>query len=193
MYLSKYRLKLSWNNRNTLNNVLNGHQLHRSVQSLFGKNRKDAKVLYVRNFKTVTDACVYIYSEDQPSSESEHFEQIFCRQQTIDFPTNAVKRFQIVCNPVKQSDGHRHFLLTMEEREKWFLRQAKQNGFECLSLIEEGKENITVKKDAKSAFTFPSVTFKGILQVTDPGKFASALRTGIGAEKAYGMGMLMVA
>ena len=192
MYLSKYRLKLSWDNRIMLNDVLNAHELHRSIQSLFGNTRKDSNVLYVRNFVGVDNAYVYMYSVDKPPMESDHFERVFCRDQNVDFPVGSIIRFRIVCNPTKQVSGKRYFLRTAEERKAWFFRQAQKSGFECLGLSETGVEDITVQKNRTLSFTFESVVFTGLLKVTDSVMFANVLKNGIGAEKAYGMGMLMV-
>ena len=192
MYLSKYRLKLNWGNRITLNDVLNGQALHRSIQSLFGSTRAEKNVLYMRNFVSADKAFVYVYSSEMPLEESDHFERLFCREQKEIYIPGSMLRFRIVCSPMKQRDGHRYFLRSAEDRKEWFLRQAIKHGFECLSLSEVGKENITVQKNAKNIFTLTIVTFSGVLRVVDSDAFANALRCGIGAEKAYGSGMLLV-
>ena len=48
------------------------------------------------------------------------------------------------------------------------------------------------KKEAGNRISFISVTYEGILTVTDKELFVKALTEGIGREKAYGMGMLTV-
>ena len=48
------------------------------------------------------------------------------------------------------------------------------------------------KGGAGNRVTLLSVTYEGVLQVTDPEAFCCALTQGIGRGKAYGMGMLTV-
>lgn len=44
-----------------------------------------------------------------------------------------------------------------------------------------------------SKITFASVLFEGLLRVTNPDAFRSALEMGIGSGKAYGFGLLSIA
>ena len=48
------------------------------------------------------------------------------------------------------------------------------------------------KEEAGNRISFISVTYEGILTVSDKEMFVKALTEGIGREKAYGMGMLTV-
>ena len=48
------------------------------------------------------------------------------------------------------------------------------------------------KRQEKNRVSFISVTYEGILTVTDKDAFIKALTEGIGREKAYGMGMLTI-
>ena len=45
----------------------------------------------------------------------------------------------------------------------------------------------------RSRLTFEGVTFEGVLEVTDPERFAATVRSGIGPAKAYGYGLLSLA
>ena len=47
--------------------------------------------------------------------------------------------------------------------------------------------------EPKHRVSLLSVTFEGILQVTDPGRFRTLLTEGIGRGKAYGLGMMTIA
>ena len=194
MYLSKYRLKIGWGNKQALNDVLNGHELHRSVQSLFDAQRSEAGVLYARNFEKVSSSYIYAYSDAKGLESSDHFQLVFCREQQDVFPVGTKLRFRIVCYPSKMSKEwqRRRFLKTTDERLAWFERKAAKHGFACLSVAEIEKDEVVVKKSRDESFTFESVVFTGVLQVTDSDLFTKVLHKGIGAEKAYGMGMLMV-
>ena len=48
-------------------------------------------------------------------------------------------------------------------------------------------------RPARSRLTFEGLTFEGILEVTDPERFAATVRAGIGPAKAYGYGLLSLA
>ena len=45
----------------------------------------------------------------------------------------------------------------------------------------------------RSRLTFEGLTFEGVLEVTDPERFAATVRSGIGPAKAYGYGLLSLA
>ena len=49
-----------------------------------------------------------------------------------------------------------------------------------------------VKKSKKDLFIFTVVVFTGVLRVVDSVAFSNVLQCGVGAEKAYGSGMLLV-
>jgi CRISPR system Cascade subunit CasE len=48
------------------------------------------------------------------------------------------------------------------------------------------------KRDAAHRFAVPSMTFSGILRVTDPAAFLQTITTGIGRQRTYGYGMILL-
>lgn len=84
--------------------------------------------------------------------------------------------------------------VTVAHQEQWLAERAEANGFS----LEAGEYHVTksrnyrFNKHGKNAVTLLSVTFDGILTVTDPDKFRTALLSGIGRGKAYGNGLLTV-
>ena len=78
---------------------------------------------------------------------------------------------------------------------EWLQKKAEKNGFyvknENVSVVQSQWMQFT-KKEAGNRISFISVTYEGILTVTDKELFVKALTEGIGREKAYGMGMLTV-
>ena len=48
------------------------------------------------------------------------------------------------------------------------------------------------KGEATHRFAVPSVSFSGILRVTDPSAFLSTVTTGIGRQRTYGYGMILL-
>lgn len=112
--------------------------------------------------------------------------------------------FRLTANPTKHAPGHAatgrrgkvmpH--VTAEHQQRWLQEKALQHGF----TLREG-EFLAVKnewyqfrkpKDGSRPVSLLSVTFEGLLTVTDADLFRRTLTEGIGRGKAYGMGMLTV-
>jgi len=102
-------------------------------------------------------------------------------------------RFDIMAVPSKKiavpgsKNSKRVYLIKEDERSAWLKRKAADNGFEVLSFTEESDASNKIKEGE-----YRSVVFKGLLRITDHEKFAYAYQNGIGAEKAFGCGMLLL-
>lgn len=99
-------------------------------------------------------------------------------------------RFKLVANPLQMGIKNRRIPCHgNQERLEWLKKQGAKYGFTVIQAKIIGyKEN----RIRKHRFTVKSVTFEGILQVTDIEKINQALRQGIGREKAYGCGMITI-
>lgn len=104
--------------------------------------------------------------------------------------------FNLLCIPAKKvrcgtKNSRRRLLTTPEERAAWLQRKAEQNGFALRWFREDGQERAYVRRAGESA-VHTGVRFCGELCVEDPQRFWQAFASGIGAGKAYGMGMMML-
>lgn len=99
-------------------------------------------------------------------------------------------QFKLVANPLQNDIKDRRIPCHgNKQRLEWLKKQGKRYGFTVIQAKITGyKEN----KIRKHGFTVKSVTFEGILQVTDTKKFSQALAQGIGREKAYGCGLMTI-
>lgn len=99
-------------------------------------------------------------------------------------------RFKLVANPLQSNIKDRRIPCHgNKQRLEWLEKQGTRYGFKVIQAQVVGyKEN----RIRKHGFTVKSVTFEGILQVTDAKKFKQALTEGIGREKAYGCGMITI-
>ena len=99
-------------------------------------------------------------------------------------------QFKLVANPLQSNIKDRRIPCHgNRQRLEWLEKQGAKYGFTVIQAKITGyKEN----RIRKHGFTVKSVTFEGILQVTDIEKFKQALRHGIGHEKAYGCGMVTI-
>lgn len=79
---------------------------------------------------------------------------------------------------------------------RWLIRRAETHGF----LVDEDALRVDgylthVERrylPKKQQLRFSTVDFSGVLTVTDPDRFHTALTTGIGPAKAFGCGLLLV-
>ena len=113
------------------------------------------------------------------------------------FRNGQVLRFTLLGCPAKKAAGEgknsRRVILRGEEAQLgWLKRQGAKNGFAVLEAHIAGKaEQFTVKK-SENEFHLSGVPFEGVLQINDADAFRMGFENGIGSEKAYGFGLLMV-
>jgi CRISPR system Cascade subunit CasE len=114
-------------------------------------------------------------------------------------------RFRLRANPCVTHDGKRLGLLQTNEQEAWLERKGKQHGFSLPQLAsfdfsEASQKRIDVrisqeqmlrgKQHTGNGIRIYSVLYDGILIVTKPDNFRTALKTGIGHGKVMGLGLL---
>lgn len=115
--------------------------------------------------------------------------------------TDSRWQFRLTANPtisIKTSAGDNRGRVkahvTVAHQEEWLAERAAANGFS----LEPGEYRVTksqthsFKKHGNHPVTLISVTYDGILTVTDPDKFRQTLTHGIGRGKAYGNGLLTI-
>lgn len=116
-------------------------------------------------------------------------------------------RFRLRANPCVTRNHKRLGLLRLQEQEAWIARKGELHGFSVPQLATPlATEPSTLRFDVRvsqeqmlrgnqhagNGIRVFAVLFDGLLTVTDPGKFRSALETGIGHGKAMGLGLLSV-
>ncbi len=119
-------------------------------------------------------------------------------------------RFRLRANPCVTKNGKRLGLLQLIDQEKWIERKGlEQCGFALPKLASFFEDNTQSRVDVmitqqqmlhgqrhsgieKGIHVF-SVLYDGVLKVTDPEKFHSAIENGLGHGKTMGLGMLSVA
>ena len=105
-----------------------------------------------------------------------------------------VWKFRLSANPVehkKQKDskerGKVYALRTITEQHEWLERQGSRNGFTINSCNIVNDSWIAINN-----IRIRSVSFDGILTISDIDTFRMALTHGIGRGKAYGCGLLTI-
>ena len=177
--------------------------MHRNIQALFGQSREDAGVLY-RVQKTERICSVYILSSHAPVFDAAESKNGMIPAGSRDmtaaealFAEERVFRFDLLTMPSKKEldrtrkNSQRRILRDPEERMSWLTRKAEAGGFRILSAADEEGETLYAKKSGGELWLH-TTRFTGILKITDSERFLDAWKKGIGPEKAYGLGMLMV-
>ena len=107
--------------------------------------------------------------------------------------------FRLTTNPTRaiMTDGKKRgkvkAITIAHKQREWLKNQAERRGF----ILQDGQFDIiqsewkTIKKGGKE-IQILGVSFEGVLTVSDADVFCSSLVSGIGREKAYGMGLLTV-
>lgn len=200
MYLSQLSLRIT--HPAVRQSLRNCQDLHRTLMKAFDVSREQAGLLY-RMIRTDQSIQIYVQSLVEPDwSRIESCGFICLKQRDIStiedkFRKEAVFRFSVLTYPSKKVKGEgknsrRVFLRTPEERLDWLHRQGIKNGFSVLEAYEPEKEQRVSGAKATGSFFLSGVTFEGVLRITDPVLFLKAFQKGIGSEKAYGLGLLML-
>ena len=107
-------------------------------------------------------------------------------------------QFRLTANPVvSKSHGKIMAHITPEYQKKWLSSRGDKRGFSLnedeFQTVQEKWYDFHKRNVADSSrVRLLSVTFEGILTVTDANLFRETLCHGIGREKAYGQGLLTV-
>jgi len=201
MFLSCYILDLRYPEvRRALRNA---YEMHRTVMSAFRfidskVPRQDMGVLF-RLITTGRVCKLYVSSAEKPLSD---MPQGFVKQEgspkeitdiAKSFSEGRVLHFNLMAMPSKKvkvldcKNSKRVFLGKEADREKWLMDKAMQNGFQVVSFFEQKGADNRIKNGG-----YQSVVFQGLLRIIDQEKFRNAYQNGIGAEKAFGCGMLLL-
>ena len=77
----------------------------------------------------------------------------------------------------------------------WLQMRSELNGFSIepnLVIVDGYQQHESFAKQQKRPVRYSTVDFQGILTVTDPDRFRSALFSGIGKAKAFGCGLMLI-
>ena len=125
----------------------------------------------------------------------EWFGKAQTKEYNPNIPENTILHYCITANPTIKKNGKRIPLNVNRTRAHpycvtdWLQDRLRVNGAEVL--VVNVSENKTIKAKGGKAKFF-AVTFDGVLIVKDKKKFENALISGVGHEKAYGCGLLLV-
>ncbi len=130
--------------------------------------------------------------------ESKPYEPLLSRIKTGD-----VWQFRLTANPTvskasaKDKRGKVLGHITPAHQKNWLIKRAENHGFslteESFNVTESRWMRFSKGTDGGKPITLLSVTYEGLLKVTDAELFQDTLTKGLGRGKAYGLGLLTVA
>ena len=105
-------------------------------------------------------------------------------------PVKTITDTQREAKPGKQSEKCRVPLIKEEDQREWIARKLASAGeIETVSVLPHAP--IYFRKDNRNG-KLATVTFDGVLRVSDPTRISDLLENGIGHAKAFGCGLLLV-
>ena len=136
-----------------------------------------------------------IFSPSEHSWQTKDYEPLLAR-----IKTGNIWRFRLSANPtrrVKDSVTEKKKICahkTTANQKEWLIKKSQQHGFQLATDGFDVTENkwFRFRKSSGDVVTILSVTYEGLLMVTDAELFCKTLINGIGRGKAYGMGLLTV-
>ena len=201
VYLTKLVIPLE--NRTAAEALGDCQKMHRLICSFFGTGRQEENLLYrIRVLRGSIQ--VYLCSEHPVEALPDTVRLAGQRDMTKwlnSFAANACFGFDILtcpCRKVHQAErdrnSQRRILREPGERMDWLNRKAEQNGFQIMDVRELEQSHSYGRRSSEKggALHLDAYHYQGTLRITDPELFRKAVREGIGPEKAYGLGMLML-
>ncbi|MDR1398088.1 MAG: type I-E CRISPR-associated protein Cas6/Cse3/CasE [Desulfarculales bacterium] len=117
-----------------------------------------------------------------------------------------VWRFRLRANPVrysssekeKTSDRGKIFALSgVAQQKQWLAERAEKSGFllapDAFDIVHTEWKNFRKTPTGKHEVKLRTVTFEGVLTISDLEVFKNSLLSGIGRAKAYGCGLMTIA
>ncbi len=206
MYLS--RVALDVHKRSTMVALANPQQFHGAVEQAFVGERR--RRLW-RLDQLGEQLYLLLLSEDTPNL-TQMAEQFGTGEmpETKDYTpllerikAGTVWTFRLTANPTKSVPNPKEHTkrgkvcahITTEFQEKWLLERAEKHGFQLNPhgfTVMQCQWRRFQKAHKGRPVSLLSVTYEGVLEVTDAEKFRQVLIEGIGRGKAYGLGMMTV-
>ena len=202
MYLTRIDMPLA--HRGVQRALGDCQQMHRRIAGLFADSRAGAGVLYRLRY-TRGSCSAYLYSavpvkRDRLLPDMQLVGERDMTDWLNTLTEGRVCHLDLLAWPSKKipNDGgrnsRRRVLRTQAERLAWLARKGQQNGFSLLNVRELETMQQVGHHDASHGgrLYVDSYHYQGTLQIADAAALQSAICSGIGPGKAYGLGMLLL-
>lgn len=202
MYLAKIEMSLSEPSVRAA--LRDAQKLHRLAVGLYERSRQDAGLLY--RVQTQGHAVSLYLCAQRPIERDRLLPGMLLagEREISDWLASMQEgqlwSFDLLTMPFKKvpdgegGNSRRRVLRSREERFAWLSRKAQQNGFAVLDAQESAAEKTSaLHTQEKGGRLYLDVyRYSGILRILDAERFRTAVQEGIGPDKAYGLGMLLL-
>ena len=117
------------------------------------------------------------------------------RNRRVDLVMDALHRGRsqnsTITNPVSKRAGRR---MQVAERvaNDWMAAQGRRKGFIVERIVVEDYSVRHIPRAGRNRITLGLIDMKGIVTVTEPGKFVKAIAKGLGRAKSFGCGLMLI-
>ncbi len=201
LYISKIRMPL--NCKTVCDAVYDQQKLHRLLTGLYDCKREEANLLY-NAVLTDSEFQVNMYA-NQAMDRSKLFDFMnLVGERNItewleSLSNGDVFKFMLKTMPTKHGKNangkvYRKPLAEPDERTNWVKSKLLAAGCEAHRIIECRAPEVYVGHSSERGgnMSLRPCNYVGVLQVDDADKLRAALANGIGPNKAYGLGMLIL-
>ncbi len=214
MYIS--RVEIDTNNRQKIRDLYHLGAYHNWVENCFPNELK--KKVRLRHLWRIDELngkkYLLVLSEEKPKLDKLERYGVANTAETKDYDhflssLNQGKkyRFKLTANPsyriTDAKTGKSKVVphITVLQQTKWLLDRSEKYGFDLVKSEDDEETyemNITsrdwprLRRKCNKIVKLSRVTFEGLLEIKDLQQFKQAMVTGIGREKAFGMGLLTV-
>lgn len=202
-HITYFEFKSADNIRRVLQRLSNRQDLHREVQAMFNSSREDSGSLY--RIEEMEDRVrIIVQSNREPNIQASKLFSMADSVQHGDIgkyyeglQSGHSVFFKLETFPFysfyneKTKNPTRRFLKNEGKRAEWIRKKLADAGLKLISFSEADMGQHFIGKRQTSGH-FRAYEFRGRARVVDEEVLASYIQSGIGVEKAYGEGLLLL-
>ena len=196
MYLSRVTINQQYAEQSrlrALHNMVYGSMPNGTTHQ--PRQESSARLLYRVDYEPNGQALLLVQSAFHPDPTG-FAAKVQSKMVNYAFASGQQLRFRLVAAPTvnRTSTGKRYSLTRESEQLDWLNRKGIDSGFSINAVQVTKSERVLCQGNGRHhSIEFVRVQFDGELTVTDAVKFQVAVESGIGAERAWGCGLLSVA
>jgi CRISPR system Cascade subunit CasE len=201
MFISKLTLAVDTPSRDLLRDLANPYDLHRTLTRAVATQPDQPPPRLLFRLEAAPEASrpagLLVQTPDEPTWDTLPDGYLVTgppKQFTPAVAAGQHLRFRLRANPVKRDNatGKRVSLIGEEAQRDWLVRKGNRHGFDVVAARMSAQTRQVARKNGRR-LTHDTVTYDGLLAVTDPDALADAVASGIGPGKAFGCGLLSLA
>ena len=175
--------------------LINEQDMHRNIQAMFSLDRQIANVLYrTIPSKDMRRSVICVQSDTIPK-DTEDIKVLTCvnaDERVEKVKNNMIIAFDVLLRPAKRHEGKSTLIREKDARADWVKALGTKYGFTVRTVHELSQIRKNIHHTGTRAGRIDGWRYTGTLIVDHAETFKNAYVTGIGRDKSYGFGMLML-